>query len=168
MCCCCTLGFRFPKYKSAALTESCISVRGSHARRCQSHTTSPLPPSTVVLHPDYPQVPPQVCFLTTGGGTVRFNPNLYPCGKVCLSLLGTWAGPSWVPGQSTLLQVLVSIQSLILVSMSDHGNTLNTFNPSYVWRQFPKHKLFSDSIFFFCFNNVLRWFSPDAGSGFCQ
>jgi len=37
------------------------------------------------------------------------------CGKVCLSLLGTWAGPGWNPAKSTLLQVLVSIQSLILV-----------------------------------------------------
>jgi hypothetical protein len=25
--------------------------------------------------------------------------------QVCLSLLGTWAGPSWEPGVSTLLQV---------------------------------------------------------------
>ena len=49
--------------------------------------------------------PAQVQFLTTGGGTVRFNPNLYHCGKVCLSLLGTWSGPSWQPGISTLLQV---------------------------------------------------------------
>lgn len=23
---------------------------------------------------------------------MRFNPNLYNCGKVCLSLLGTWSG----------------------------------------------------------------------------
>ncbi|KAJ1381839.1 ubiquitin-conjugating enzyme/RWD-like protein, partial [Ochromonadaceae sp. CCMP2298] len=45
----------------------------------------------------------------------RFNPNLYNCGKVCLSLLGTWAGPSWDPSVSTLLQVLISLQSLILV-----------------------------------------------------
>jgi hypothetical protein len=36
--------------------------------------------------------------------------------QVCLSLLGTWAGPGWDPKRSTLLQVLVSIQSLILVS----------------------------------------------------
>ena len=35
-------------------------------------------------------------------------------GKVCLSLLGTWQGPGWVPGKSTLLQVLISIQSMIL------------------------------------------------------
>ena len=47
----------------------------------------------------------QVQFLTTGAGRVRFNPNLYNCGKVCLSLLGTWSGPSWDPGTSTLLQV---------------------------------------------------------------
>jgi len=30
-------------------------------------------------------------------------------------LLGTWPGPGWDPKASTLLQVLVSIQSLILV-----------------------------------------------------
>ena len=39
-------------------------------------------------------------------------------GKVCLSLLGTWdgdRGESWNSQTSTLLQVLVSIQSLILV-----------------------------------------------------
>jgi len=63
----------------------------------------------------YPRVPPLCQFLTTGGGKVRFNPNLYNCGKVCLSLLGTWQGPGWISGQSTLLQVLISIQSLILV-----------------------------------------------------
>ncbi|CAN0076319.1 unnamed protein product [Discosporangium mesarthrocarpum] len=56
--------------------------------------------------------------MTTGGGTVRFNPNLYADGKVCLSLLGTWDGEKgeiWNGNTSTLLQVLVSIQSLILV-----------------------------------------------------
>lgn len=64
---------------------------------------------------DYPQAPPQVLIQTTGGGKVRFNPNLYKDGKVCLSLLNTWAGPSWDPKTSTLLQVLISIQSLIMV-----------------------------------------------------
>lgn len=47
----------------------------------------------------------QAKFLTTGSGSVRFNPNLYQCGKVCLSLLGTWQGPSWDPATSTILQV---------------------------------------------------------------
>jgi ubiquitin-protein ligase len=72
-----------------------------------------------ILFPgDYPSGPPKVNLQTTGSGTVRFNPNLYNCGKVCLSLLGTWSGTqgeSWSEQSSTLLQVLVSIQSLILV-----------------------------------------------------
>ena len=38
--------------------------------------------------PDYPISNPRVRLLTTGDNTVRFNPNLYANGKVCLSLLG--------------------------------------------------------------------------------
>lgn len=68
----------------------------------------------IYLPQTYPDVPPKFRLLTTGGGKVRFNPNLYSNGKVCLSLLGTWSGPSWT-STSTILQVLVSIQSLILV-----------------------------------------------------
>ena len=64
--------------------------------------------------PEFPNVPPHVQLKTTGGGSVRFNPNLYACGKVCLSLLGTWSGPAWTP-QSTLYQILVSISALILI-----------------------------------------------------
>ena len=68
-----------------------------------------------ILFPDaYPARPPKFQFLTTAGGRVRFNPNLYNNGKVCLSLLGTWSGPSWEPGVSTLEQVLVSVQSMVL------------------------------------------------------
>ena len=50
-------------------------------------------------------------------GGLRLNPNLYNCGKVCLSLLNTWSGSKnemWMPKKSTMLQVLVSIQALIL------------------------------------------------------
>ena len=67
---------------------------------------------------NYPNEVPQVLLHTTGNDKVRFNPNLYDNGKVCLSLLGTWSGQSgetWNPKTSTFLQVLVSIQSLILV-----------------------------------------------------
>jgi hypothetical protein len=56
---------------------------------------------------------------TTGNQTVRFNPNLYHDGKVCLSILNTWHGrpeERWNGQTSSFLQVLVSIQSLILVS----------------------------------------------------
>ncbi|KAJ6314231.1 hypothetical protein OIU78_017818 [Salix suchowensis] len=62
----------------------------------------------------YPRVPPLVYYHSGG---LRLNPNLYSCGKVCLSLLGTWKGNKnemWQPGVSTVLQVLVSIQALIL------------------------------------------------------
>ena len=40
----------------------------------------------------YPNEPPKVNLTTTGSARVRFNPNLYHNGKVCLSLLGTWTG----------------------------------------------------------------------------
>jgi ubiquitin-protein ligase len=74
----------------------------------------------IFIPPDYPNVPPLVNLQTTGDGMVRFNPNLYSDGKVCLSLLGTWHGEGWtVPTASnfgsTILQVLVSIQSIIMV-----------------------------------------------------
>lgn len=68
--------------------------------------------------PTYPSAPPKVNLQTTGAGSVRFNPNLYNTGKVCLSLLGTWHGGSraeeWNE-DSTLLQVFVSIQALIFI-----------------------------------------------------
>ena len=66
---------------------------------------------------NYPSGPPKVNLETTGAGRVRFNPNLYSCGKVCLSLLGTWRGnatENWDPKLSTLLQVLVSLQAIIM------------------------------------------------------
>lgn len=50
-------------------------------------------------------------------GGLRLNPNLYACGKVCLSLLNTWSGSGcerWSPSNSTMLQVLVSVQALVL------------------------------------------------------
>jgi ubiquitin-protein ligase len=67
---------------------------------------------------NYPIGVPQVLLNTTGNDTVRFNPNLYNSGKVCLSLLGTWGGQEgekWNTKTSTFLQVMVSIQSLILI-----------------------------------------------------
>ncbi|GFS41136.1 ubiquitin-conjugating enzyme 25 [Actinidia rufa] len=64
--------------------------------------------------PTYPDIPPMVYYYSGG---LRLNPNLYDCGKVCLSLLNTWSGNKnemWMPKTSTMLQVLVSIQALIL------------------------------------------------------
>ena len=51
---------------------------------------------------------PCIPLQTTGEGRVRFNPNLYHAGKVCLSILNTWHGrpeEKWNPQTSSLLQV---------------------------------------------------------------
>lgn len=65
---------------------------------------------------NYPNQAPSTWFMNHGGN--RFNPNLYGCGKVCLSILGTWSGTqseSWNSKTSTLLQILISIQAQILI-----------------------------------------------------
>ncbi|KAL8713713.1 MAG: hypothetical protein Q9220_002239 [cf. Caloplaca sp. 1 TL-2023] len=70
----------------------------------------------IVCGPDYPHSPPIVWHATSVRANVRFNPNLYANGKVCLSLINTWEGApetKWQPGKSTLTSVLVSIQSMI-------------------------------------------------------
>ena len=72
----------------------------------------------VYCPPEYPRGPPKVMLVTTGNGSVRFNPNLYNNGKVCLSLLGTWegeGGETWT-ANSSLHQIFASIQSLIMTS----------------------------------------------------
>ena len=55
---------------------------------------------------NYPNKEPKFTIATTGAGQIRFNPNLYANGKVCLSLLGTWRGRSaaenWNPKISNL------------------------------------------------------------------
>ena len=48
---------------------------------------------------DYPHSPPQVTYWTNGDN-IRFNPNLYKCGKVCVSLLNTWRGDQWTSCQT--------------------------------------------------------------------
>lgn len=62
---------------------------------------------------DYPSSPIKVIYKTTFNGSVRFNPNLYANGKVCLSLINTWGSNDWSPA-NTLTSVILSIQSLIL------------------------------------------------------
>lgn len=65
----------------------------------------------IVFPENYPETSPKINLLTIDG-KVRFNPNLYECGKVCLSILGTWNGPGWT-NVMTLRTVLISIQSLM-------------------------------------------------------
>ncbi|KAG5219193.1 ubiquitin-conjugating enzyme family protein [Salix suchowensis] len=67
------------------------------------------------LPPEYPDVPPSAYYHSGGW---QINPNLYEEGKVCLSLLNTWTGRGnevW-HSSSSILQVLVSLQGLVLNS----------------------------------------------------
>ena len=59
---------------------------------------------------DYPFSPPTVIF-STNGDNIRFNPNLYKCGRVCVSILNTWSGDQWSSCQS-ITTVLLSLCSL--------------------------------------------------------
>ncbi|XP_024196231.2 putative ubiquitin-conjugating enzyme E2 38 [Rosa chinensis] len=64
--------------------------------------------------PDYPDHPPHVYYRSHG---LSLNPNLGSNGYICLSLLNTWIGwrsERWHLSRSTILQVLVSIQGLVL------------------------------------------------------
>lgn len=62
----------------------------------------------VYFPPDYPNSPMLINMETTGHHTIRFNPNLYNDGKVCLSVLNTWHGrpeEKWNAQTSSFLQV---------------------------------------------------------------
>ena len=60
---------------------------------------------------NYPFNPPKVTFLTNDG-RMRFNPNYYSCGKVCLSLLNTWNGDGWTSCQ-TIYSILIVLSSVL-------------------------------------------------------
>jgi len=60
---------------------------------------------------DYPHSPPNVKYCTNGYN-IRFNPNLYCCGKVCISLLNTWRGDQWTSCQ-TISTVLLTLCTLL-------------------------------------------------------
>jgi ubiquitin-conjugating enzyme E2 O len=117
----------------------------------------------IFLPTDYPYEPPQVHYISGG---LRLNPNLYESGKVCLSLLNTWAGTGtevWNPGSSTILQVLLSLQALVLnekpyfneagydkqmgraegeknsVSYNENAFLVTLKSMLYVLRKLPKH-----------------------------
>jgi ubiquitin-protein ligase len=60
---------------------------------------------------DYPFSPPKVTYMTNDGFT-RYNPNLYKCGKVCVSILNTWSGDKWSSCQ-TINSILLTLCSLL-------------------------------------------------------
>lgn len=75
---------------------------------------------------DYPFSPPKVKFMTNNGFT-RFNPNLYKCGKVCVSILNTWSGDKWSSCQS-INSILLTLCSLLNDApfLNEPGQTLKS------------------------------------------
>ncbi|KAI6224535.1 UBC core domain-containing protein [Aphelenchoides fujianensis] len=85
----------------------------------ENYPLTPMNMNLQVSAQPLPLITPLRSLQTTGNRTVRFNPNLYEEGKVCLSVLNTWSDrpeERWNAETSSFLQVLVSIQSLILVN----------------------------------------------------
>jgi len=74
---------------------------------------------------DYPHSPPKVKHCTNGE-KVRFNPNLYVCGKVCVSLLNTWRGEQWTSCQ-TISTILLTLCTLLCKDplLNEPGVTAN-------------------------------------------
>ena len=60
---------------------------------------------------NYPFSPPSLVY-ATNDGTTRFNPNLYICGKVCLSVLNTWKGEQWTSCQ-TISSILLTLATIL-------------------------------------------------------
>ena len=59
----------------------------------------------------YPNEPPSGKFLNWQNTADRIHPNMYKCGKLCFSFLGTWPGPSWtsVMGLSSIILMLQTV-----------------------------------------------------------
>jgi len=76
---------------------------------------------------DFPHSPPKVKYWTNGNN-VRFNPNLYTCGKVCVSLLNTWRGDQWTSCQ-TISTVLLTLCTLLCKDPLLNEPGVNKSNP---------------------------------------
>lgn len=84
---------------------------------------------------NYPFQPPHVVY-KTNDGIVRFNPNFYKSGKVCLSILNTWPGERWSSCQ-TLRSVLITLQMTMNenpllnepgINEVNHSNSIDIYN----------------------------------------
>ena len=65
---------------------------------------------TIEFPKNYPFSPPTLTYKSQN--KIRIHPNIYVSGKVCLSILGTWSGPSWTHTMDITI-VLLTIQSLL-------------------------------------------------------
>lgn len=60
----------------------------------------------------YPNEPPTGKFLNWQNTNDRIHPNLYKCGKMCFSFLGTWSGPSWTSAMG-LSTIILNLQTVL-------------------------------------------------------
>lgn len=65
----------------------------------------------LIFPSDYPFSPPKLNY-KTNDGMIRFNPNLYTNGKVCLSILNTWHGDPWSSCQ-TISSILLTLCTIL-------------------------------------------------------
>lgn len=89
-----------------------------------------------IIYPEnYPHAPPNVKYYTNSN-KVRFNPNLYTSGKVCVSLLNTWQGDQWTSCQ-TISTVLLALCTLLCenpllnepgISLLSDSNSIKNYN----------------------------------------
>ena len=77
---------------------------------------------------NYPFSPPKLTFLTNDG-KMRFNPNYYSCGKVCLSLLNTWKGDGWTSCQ-TIYSILIVLANVLSNNPLLNEPGINITNPN--------------------------------------
>jgi len=88
---------------------------------------------------EYPYVPPKVTYLTNGEN-IRFNPNLYRNGKVCLSIINTWKGEGWTSCQN--------ISSVLLTIVAHVFNNAPILNEPGVTKRHPSYN---------AYHKILRW-----------
>ena len=79
---------------------------------------------------DYPSKPPVLTFLT-GDGATRFHPNMYIKGKVCLSMLNTWAGDKWTACMN-IVTVLMVLRSRFTDSPLMHEPGISSEHPAMI------------------------------------
>ena len=79
---------------------------------------------------DYQHSPPKIKYCTNGND-IRFNPNLYKCGKVCVSLLNTWRGDQWTSCQSISTVLLTLCTLLCKDPLLNEPGVSNTHDDMY-------------------------------------
>ncbi len=106
----------------------------------------------------YPLEPPKVKYCTQYNN-IRFNPNLYTNGTVCLSILNTWSGPSWTPC-NTLTSILMSLLGLVFVEhplINEPGHENSSLNNLYQYDSIIEHESIRGAILQMLYNVTINF-----------